>query len=161
MIFFLSCSSSYFSESLLISKLIPKKKSPKKNIFPIFTTPILNGSILYFPNLTEYPTSKITSFYGNNFEMNLCYLTVVFRRDFPLDLILNHEWHNYLWSHDGHEHFDLHNGMKIRPLSAELDFLLLSRIYGRFRIGTSDESTWTIWKFRSRLGWFTGFEFFF
>ena len=110
-IFILSCSSSYFSESLAHLKLNSHKN--RENILCSFI--------------------KILGFLGNNFEMNLCDLTVVFRREFALDLILNRGWHNYLWWHDEHEHFDLHNEMKIRLLSVELDFLLPSRIYGQLR----------------------------
>ena len=64
--------------------------------------------------------------------MYLCDLNFVSRREFPLDLIPNHGWHNYLWWHGEHEHFDLHNEMKIRPLSVALDFLLPSGILERF-----------------------------
>ena len=64
--------------------------------------------------------------------MYLCFLNFVSRREFALDLIPNHGWHNYLWWHGEHEHFDLHNEMKIRPLSVALDFLLPSGILERF-----------------------------
>ena len=110
-IFILSCSSLYFSKSLAHLKLNSHKN--REYILCNF--------------------KKILGFFGNNFEMNLCDLTLVFRREFALDLILNRGWHNYLWWHDEHEHFDLHNEMKIRLLSVELDSLLPQRIYGLLR----------------------------